>query len=149
MIRMADIVIILAAAVLALLLFVRFAPSEPADWHADPLTVVKPARPNHWLIRDGGDAPAILLPQPPDQVMARLDSIARATPRTRLLAGQGFHKTWRTRSAVFGFPDYTSIRVEPAGQGTRLTLFARARFGSSDFGVNRKRAEDWIAQLSR
>ncbi|WP_152823543.1 DUF1499 domain-containing protein [Fertoeibacter niger] len=145
---MTDILIILAVLVLGALLFVRFAPSDPADWHADPLTVAKPARPNHWLIRDGGDAPAVLLPQPPDQVMARLDSIARATPRTRLLAGTGFHKTWRTRSATLGFPDYTSVRVEPAGAGTRLTLYARARFGSSDFGVNRKRAEGWIAQIA-
>jgi uncharacterized protein (DUF1499 family) len=145
--RMMDALILLGIVALALWAFVRFAPSDPADWHVDPAEVAAPAKPNRWLIREGGDAPPVILPEPPDQVAARLDAIARATPRTELLAGEGFHKTWITRSKTVGFPDYTSIRLEPEGQGTRLTLFARSRFGSSDFGVNRARAEDWLAQL--
>ena len=139
--------ILLAAVILGGLAFIRFAPSDVADWHVDPLTVAKPKSANHWLIRDGGDAPAVMLPDAPDQVAARLDAIARATPGTELLAGEGFRKTWITRSKWMGFPDYTSVRLEPEGQGTRLTLFARARFGESDLGVNRKRAESWLARL--
>jgi uncharacterized protein (DUF1499 family) len=146
---MAAILITLLVVALGITAFIRFAPSDPADWHVDPLTVTKPGKPNNWLIRDGGDAPAVILPDTPDQVMAKLDAIARADPRTILLAGEGFHKTWITRSARMAYPDYTSVRLEPSGKGTKLSLFARSRFGASDFGVNRARAEKWLAQLAR
>jgi uncharacterized protein (DUF1499 family) len=141
--------VLVAVIVVGLVAWVRLAPADPAVWHVDPVTVVKPAKSNNWLVRDGADAPAVTLSMPPDQVMAKLDAIARATPRTELLADDGGSKTWITRSALMGYPDFTSIRAEPVGQGTRVTLFARARFGESDFGVNRARAENWLAQLVR
>lgn len=77
--------------------------------------------------------------------LARLDKVARATARTRVLAGsveEGM-VTYITRSAVIGFPDYTTVRQE----GDTLTLFARLRFGRSDFGVNAKRADAWLAAI--
>ncbi len=146
---MTYVLTILLVIVLGLMAYIRLAPSDPLTWHADPATVVKPDKPNTWLVRDGGDAPSVTLSMTPDQVMAKLDAIAGATARTTLLAGDRLHKTWVTRSAIMGYPDFTSVRLEPAGQGTTVTLFARARFGDSDFGVNRTRAEDWLEQLSR
>jgi uncharacterized protein (DUF1499 family) len=70
-------------------------------------------------------------------------------PRPARLAGQGDFVTYLTRSAAFGFPDYTSIRIRPTATGSQVLVFARSRFGDSDLGVNRARVQDWIARLIR
>jgi hypothetical protein len=45
--------------------------------------------------------------------LARLDEIALATPRTTRLAGSPDEGriTWITRSALWGFPDYTTAQA--------------------------------------
>jgi uncharacterized protein (DUF1499 family) len=98
-------------------------------------------RPNHWLA-------ATLLQMPAADAAARLATIANATPRTELLAGQGLHTTWVTRSAMIGYPDYTSVMITPTATGSTIAIYARSRFGQSDFGVNRARVESWLKQLS-
>lgn len=55
--------------------------------------------------------------------------------------------TYITRTAIMGFPDYTTVMIEPAGDGAALLAFARARFGHSDLGNNRARLQAWIAAL--
>ena len=75
----------------------------------------------------------------------RLDALVRDTPRTQVLAGslaQGM-LTYVTRSAFFGFPDYTTVRQ----RGAHLEIYARLRFGRSDLGVNRARVEQWLSAL--
>jgi uncharacterized protein (DUF1499 family) len=134
-------------AVLGLLAAVRLAPSDPGVWHVDVAMVEKPARPNSWLMRDGGDGPAVILPLPPDQAMARLRAIALAWPRTEVLADDTTRATFVTRTAIMGWPDYTTVQVDPAPGGSAVTIFARARFGYSDMGVNRARVEAWVAAL--
>jgi hypothetical protein len=143
--------LILGLGVLALLGFaawVRLAPSDPAVWHVDPGTVTERGPRNSFLLAVGGDAAPLELPLPPDQVAVRLESIALATPRTVRLAGQGDFVTYVTRSAAFGFPDYTSIRIRPTATGSQVLIFARSRFGDGDLGVNRARVENWIAKLT-
>jgi len=138
----------LVAVVLGLAAYVRLAPTDAALWHVDPLLVAKPARPSHYLMRDGdGDAEALVLTQPAEQVAATLAQIALATPRTTVVAGEGGFVTYVTRSALWGFPDFTSVRILPEGEGSRVTIFARSRFGESDMGVNRKRVEAWLSAL--
>jgi hypothetical protein len=130
--------------------WVRLAPSDPARWHVDPLSVTARGARNSYLVRDGtgADGPALRVALPPAEVAARLAAIAAAAPRTRILAGQGDFVTWVTRSALWGFPDYTSVRISPDGTGASVAIFARARFGDSDLGVNRARVEAWLRQLS-
>jgi hypothetical protein len=130
--------------------WVRLAPSDPALWHVDPLTVAARGARNSYLLRDGAgaDGPALQVAMPAPEVAARLAAIATTTPRTQVLAGQGDFVTWVTRSALWGFPDYTSIRVLPAGSGASVAVFARARFGDGDLGVNRARVDAWLRQLS-
>lgn len=86
---------------------------------------------------------------PPEVLLADLANVAAQTPRTRLLSGDavGPRVTYVTRSLIIGFPDYTTAIVTPTPQGSRLTLFARARFGRSDLGVNAARARAWIGTL--
>ena len=77
--------------------------------------------------------------------LAALDSIIRDTPRTQVLAGsvdEGMI-TYVTRSRVFGFPDYTTVRQE----GDMLEVYGRLRFGKSDLGVNAARIDGWLRQL--
>ena len=69
--------------------------------------------------------------------LARVDAAAMALPRTVRLAGsvdQG-RITYRTRSKVIGFPDFTTVEYKDG----QLKMFARLRFGRSDFGVNAAR----------
>lgn len=146
----AALLVLAFLALLAAAAWVRHAPSDPARWHVDPLTAARPAGPNAFLLRpEGGDAAAPVYPMPPAALARAVDAAARADGRTELLAGsveEGF-MTYLTRSRIWGFPDYSSVRVLPAEGGATLAVFARARFGRSDLGVNRARVERWLAAL--
>jgi hypothetical protein len=135
---------LLALVVLALAaaLWVRLAPSDPARWHTDPLAGVTDRKS---FATKAGD------PRPPAEALAALDAIALATPRTARLAGspEAGRITWITRSALWGFPDFTTAAAVSDGTGTTLAILARARFGAYDWGVNRKRVEAWLDGLTR
>ncbi len=52
------------------------------------------------------------------------------------------------RTALFRFPDDVSVEVMPLGEGrSTLVMYSRARYGYSDFGVNRRRVNRWLAAL--
>lgn len=138
--------LILLALVAAAGLWVRLAPSDPARWHARP--EMPGPGPGDWD-GEGGFRAARLLAGEPAAVLAALDAIASGTPRTRRIAGSPEEGmvTYVTRSLLWGFPDYTTVAAEPAEPGTRLLVVARQRFGRRDWGVNRARAEAWLAAL--
>ena len=128
--------------------YVRLAPSDPQEWH-------KQAYPSGM-----GDIPssagfiwrAPLADEGKDR-LNRLDQIIMSTPRTTRLAGSvdTGKITYVTRSAVIGFPDYTTIGVYQGliedSDIRYLEINGRLRFGHSDFGVNAKRIKGWLAQL--
>ena len=87
----------------------------------------RPARPRRAAARERRDllsAPGDPLssgtPEAPD--LAALDAVAMAWPRTERLAGgpEEGRITWVTRSALVGFPDYTTaaVRDRPGAQGS-------------------------------
>jgi len=86
----------------------------------------------------GGDGRAVL---------EKLHRIAAKTPRTKVLIGdpEGGMITYITRSLVFGFPDFTTVRYSEI-DGV-LEFYARLQYGGSDLGVNRKRVEAWVEAL--
>ncbi|MBN2758918.1 MAG: DUF1499 domain-containing protein [Rhodobacteraceae bacterium] len=130
--------------------WVRLAPHDAARWHLDPRRVARPASPNFFLLRMGdGDAPAPLFDMTPADLAERVHNVATAQG-AKLLAGRvaDGHMTYLSRSRLMGYPDYTTVLIEPAGDGAMMTAFARARFGYSDMGVNRARLEGWIAALT-
>ena len=52
------------------------------------------------------------------------------------------------RSLVFRFPDAITVRFIALDEGrSTLALFSRSSYGTSDFGVNRRRVEAWLAAL--
>jgi len=126
---------VLVGAVVALWVYIRLAPSDPAQWHM-PLTATADTDMQGGVVRIVETGP---------EGLARLDDIAQATPRTTVLAGsvdEGMI-TYITRSKVIGFPDYTTVQQD----GDTLRIHARLRFGRSDFGVNRDRVDEWLAAL--
>ncbi len=145
--RMVYLLIGIAVALAGLMLWVRLAPSDIARWHQAPEILV-PGVQDHpggvRLITDVYDLP-------PSELLAKFDRIARATPRTQVLAGdvgQGMI-TYVTRSAFWGFPDYTTVKAIKDTDGSRLAINARLRFGKSDFGVNKARVTRWLQSLDQ
>lgn len=141
---------------------IRFSPSDPARFHIalhPRPAILGPAilgpailglpktggRAQVTALRGGayGDVPASA--ESAQDILARLDAIALASPRTVRLAGSADagHITWITRSAFWGFPDYTTAQAHPQG----VTLYARLRFGRSDMGVNAARLRAWMGAL--
>ena len=128
----------LLIALLALIgfaLWVRLAPSDPARWHVAPKATQD---------RDMPGGVIRVLPGGPAD-LARLDAIIRATPRTAHLAGSldAGMLTYVTRSALWGFPDYTTVALRDG----HLVIHARLRFGRSDMGVNKARVGRWLDAL--
>ena len=166
-----SLAIVLLVLVTGLMGYVRFAPGDAARWQVRPAEVVpQSAGWRNWVLYAPGQTGAVQ-PMPggayaaaffPDlaaeDLLSRLDAIALATPRTRRIAGavsEGLI-TWQTRSAVWGFPDYTTAEVEPhkgnatildQGNGSMLYIVARQRFGRADFGVNAARLTGWLQAL--
>jgi len=132
--------------------YVRFAPNDPSRWHVD-IASVQPATAGNCVDKIDammGSARAVcLLAGPADTVLAKLDTMAIASPRTTRLAGDANSGriTWITRSAVWGFPDYTTAQAVQTPEGTRLEIFARLRYGKADMGVNAARLRDWLTRL--
>ncbi len=133
----------LVVAVVAFAAWVRLAPADAARWHVPPVA----EGPWGEVVPTTGAASLRLGPEvgAPSDLLARLDAVALATPRTTRLAGSVSEGriTWVTRSAVWGFPDYTTAEARADG----LYLQARLRFGREDMGVNAARLRDWLARL--
>jgi len=126
---------------IALLLWIRFAPSSVEKWHDTPINMSAPKRLGYLTqVRLTGSAAATL---------QTLDDIALASPRTKVLAGRVAEgkKTYVSRSLFLGAPDYTTVQITAAGGAGQLTIYGRLRFGIYDFGANRKRIQSWLNAL--
>jgi uncharacterized protein (DUF1499 family) len=144
-------VVVIGVAALAGAVYFRAVPDDPARWHVDPLTVDKPESSNAALLLPaGGDLTSVAYGLGPAELAEAIDEIALNEPRTKRIAGDP-EELWMTyvqRSALFGFPDYISVKVIPAEDGATWAAFSRSRFGSYDWGVNEKRLERWQKALA-
>lgn len=125
------------AALVGVAIWVRVAPSEPSRWHV-PVSGEGDAAFKAGVRRViAGDA----------AVMARLDGVIRDTARTRVLAGSVSEGriTYVTRSALWGFPDYTTVEL----RNGQIAILGRLRFGRSDLGVNKARVDGWLKALAQ
>ena len=134
---------LLALGAIGAVAYIRLAPSDPARWHVDLAAGGLPGNAHVFCIKPGTRYDG---QEDPKNLLARLDAIALATPRTVRLAGSVDEGriTWITRSAVMGFPDYTTAQVM-AGPG--FCVAGRQRFGSEDLGVNATRIGGWMQDL--
>ncbi|MDO6589632.1 DUF1499 domain-containing protein [Loktanella sp. D2R18] len=94
----------------------------------------------------GGFQAARKIIAPTVDVLQAVEQRALATLRTRVIAGsvEDGTITFETRSALWGFPDYTTASV----QGDLLVIAGHLRFGRSDMGVNKTRILGWITTLA-
>lgn len=130
--------------ILAIQGYVRLAPVDADRWH------VRPAPPDGNDDAQAGSFTAQrTFTDPPEAILTRLDAIALAGPRTQAIAGSAAEGmiTYQTRSAFFGFPDYTTIFAQAEAGGSRVIIYSRLRFGSYDLGVNQARVQDWLTRL--
>lgn len=124
---------VVVIAIGGLLAYIRLAPSDVARWHV--------------IGEVSGDktfkSGVIRVVEAGPEGLERLHKIALAAPRTRVLAGSVSEGmvTYISRSKLFGFPDYTTVRQTETG----LDIYARLRFGRSDTGVNSARIKRWLA----
>jgi Protein of unknown function (DUF1499) len=133
-------------ALLGLMAVVRLAPTDAAQWHSLPdLYAWGTDGPYDTVLAMTGAASLRVSTAKgdPAELLARLDTIAMATPRTLRIASSDGRITWETRSALWSFPDYTTAEVRADG----LYIYARLRFGHSDMGANAARLSGWLAQL--
>ena len=144
-----GVVWLVVAVLAALVAYVRLAPVDPDRWHVDLGSLARDlGDPPAQEMRVGANSASIRIAGDPDALaarIARLDEVALATARTRLIAGdpaQGW-VTWETRSLIFGFPDYTTAQITDGA----LVILARSRFGGRDWGVNAARLRDWLSRL--
>lgn len=138
--------ILIGAGVIAVagVAYVRLSPTDLATFHVAPIAT------------EAGDTAgaqsfkaARQITTPAADILRAVDQVARDTDRTRLVAGsvgEGL-MTYETRSALMGYPDYTTVTVTDGAEGPLLVINARSRFGQGDAGVNRARVEDWLARL--
>jgi len=134
--------------------WVRLAPDDPALWHVDPLSGASTGRPNEArILPPGGAGEGIASPvfaMTPEALMRRFDAAAMADARVTRLAGgtEALFATYVQRSAMFGWPDYISVRAVAVEGGAALAVWSRSRYGYSDMGVNRARVGRWLAATS-
>lgn len=115
-------------------------------------------KPNQYLLAPAGlcanaeqHAVSETWPVSAADLLERVRSIALATPRVTQVEedSESKHIVFVARSKVFRFPDEIDVRAIDMGDGqSALAIYARARVGIRDFGVNKKRIEDWLSRLT-
>lgn len=124
--------------------YVRLSPTDLASYHIAPLAT------------EAGDTAgrnafkaARRITTPPVDIMRAVDAVATAADRTKVVAGSAAEGlvTYETRSALMGYPDYTTVTTVDGPDGPLLVIRGQSRFGASDLGANRARIEGWLAQL--
>lgn len=126
----------LAGAVMALALYIRLAPSSAEEWHHLP----------HGLQIDNERNGVIVQISPARfDDLQRLTEVIQKTPRSTLLFGKPEDEfvTFVVRSKWIGFPDYVTVALRK----NTLIIYARARFGAYDWGVNEARVTEWLRAI--
>ena len=128
--------------------WIRYAPTDPDDWHVDPAEEGDPGAQGYRVL--GREAPRF--PGDPNIVLAAFVAVARAEPRVWLLDGSNDEGmvTLVARSKWVGFRDYITVKAVAESSSTKLAVTSRSRYDiGSDRGVNRERLDRWFAELEQ
>ncbi len=71
-------------------------------------------------------------------------------PRVKLLSSSAepLQYNYVQRSLVFHFPDYINVRfINISPQQSTVAIYSHAKYGYSDFGVNKTRIIAWLTAL--
>jgi uncharacterized protein (DUF1499 family) len=127
----------------------------PTPQLMDMRHIQRPASPNTALAAPAGSEPAPdvvtpVFPVPASRLYAGLITMATGRPRTFLAAEYPTQRQahFVARSAMFNFPDLIAAQVSEAGTDhSTLVLYSRSVYGYSDLAANRRRLDDWLADL--
>lgn len=78
------------------------------------------------------------------------DHVIQAQPRIESLAANQAQHTFQyvQRSLVLRFPDIINITLIPINKNqSTLAIYSTAVYGYYDFNVNKKRVQNWLAEL--
>jgi uncharacterized protein (DUF1499 family) len=98
------------------------------------------------------DADARVYPVSLAELLANIKRVALAEPLTsELKCDPDCDRIARILqlTRLMRYPDTVDIEVFAAPAGATLAIYSRSLVGGSDFGVNRKRIERWLAALER
>ena len=92
------------------------------------------------------DAEPPIFPVPGLRLRSLVSEVALSQPGTTLLEKGPEQDRYLVRTRLMRFPDTVVVQVFDRGQdASTLALYSRSQIGRSDFGVNRRRIEHWIA----
>lgn len=94
------------------------------------------------------DSEPPVFPVPGGRLRSLVSEAALAEPGTTLLDRGPEQDRYLVRTRLMRFPDTVVVQVFEWGQdGSTLALYSRSQMGRSDFGVNRRRIERWVARI--
>ncbi|MBM3503328.1 MAG: DUF1499 domain-containing protein [Alphaproteobacteria bacterium] len=86
-----------------------------------------------------------------DRLRYEWEQIVAGAPRTAIFAfdPELNQVDYVQRSRAAGFPDVVTVRfLELGATRSTLAIYSRSIYGRSDFGVNRRRIEEWLQKLT-
>lgn len=86
-----------------------------------------------------------------DSLKNSWEQMLKTEPRVKLTVSrpETNHYQYVQRSFLFRFPDYIDVEFIPlTSSSSTLAVYSRARYGYSDFGVNKKRVQNWLKKLA-
>jgi uncharacterized protein (DUF1499 family) len=119
-------------------------------------TLTRSNRPNQYLVCPPNlctttpDAASPVYEVPVIRLRERWLSLMAQQPRLEQIAvsKDGWQYDFIQRSRLLRFPDTITVRFLPLGeQRSTLAIYSRSHYGYTDFGVNRRRVETWLAAL--
>ena len=131
------------AAFMPPILFQRQARSVP------PINDISTEAPSEAQRKAYPDIAAIVIPLPPEASFARVVNAAEAMGWEVVSQDPATGRIEAVDTTFwFGFKDDITVRVQPAGQGSRVDVRSRSRVGRGDAGTNAQRIRGFRERLS-
>ena len=104
----------------------------------------------NWADTDEADPAPVVVPLPLAEALVQVEAVIRSLPRWHIESTNAQTATiYATRLTRFlRFVDDITIRLEPTAEGTRIHARSQSRMGIGDFGQNRRKLCELLAQLS-
>jgi uncharacterized protein (DUF1499 family) len=126
------------------------------QWQQTPLVnfnkLSLPSTPNYYVVCQTCDGKnqekSPVYPVSMSQLEKAWQDLIAKQPRVTLLKSQGAQYQYVQRSAFFRFPDIIDVEfIALSSERSSINIFSRSVYGYSDFGVNRKRVQQWVSAL--
>jgi len=130
---------------------------DPAEWHIDPLTAMRPPSPNTYLVAPQSiveaevDFEAPVYAVPADIMANAFNDYVLTQPNALLIDGsvEALWLTYVQRTPTLKMPDYITVKFIELEEGkSTIVIYSRSRFGYGDMGVNKARVTSWLQSLS-